>query len=135
MLDGLAGQGSAVFSFWPSLASWVSRVREAIDATYTIYPFMAYGTDWLAFGHMAIAIVFLGSVRDPGKNSWVIDAGIILCIVLVPYALLLGPIRGIPPFWTAVDCAFGVFGILPLLVARRWIKELTTSNPQRFREA
>ena len=60
ILDGLAGQPSALNSLWPSLASWISVVRGGLDATYTAYPFMAYGTDWLAFGHIVIAIAFLG---------------------------------------------------------------------------
>lgn len=129
LLDKLAGVTSAINSMWPSLARWISIVRGGLDATYTAFPFMAYGTDWLAFGHVVIAITFLGPIRDPVRNIWVIDVGIIACSILVPYAILLGPVRGIPPFWTLVDSMFGLLGIIPLLVARRWTAKLA-SLPQ-----
>ena len=128
ILDGLAGQSSALNSLWPSLASWISVVRGGLDATYTAYPFMAYGTDWLAFGHIVIAIAFLGPLKDPRRNIWVIDVGIIACALLVPYAILIGPFRGIPPFWTLIDTMFGLLGIIPLLVARRWTTQLAPST-------
>src|SRR5262245_2869756 len=44
---------------------WILRVRDALRATNLAYPFLAYGTDWLAFGHFAIAIAFVGALRDP----------------------------------------------------------------------
>ncbi|MEO6183561.1 MAG: hypothetical protein ABIP71_10790, partial [Verrucomicrobiota bacterium] len=45
------------------LVKWVLKVREALHQTNAAYPFLAYGTDWLAFGHIAIAIGFLGALR------------------------------------------------------------------------
>jgi hypothetical protein len=30
-------------------------------------------------------------------------------------------IRGIPWFWRLIDCSFGVFGLVPLALARRMI--------------
>src|SRR5690348_1913633 len=33
----------------PALHSWLRRVHEGIVNTNRNYPFMAYGTDWLAF--------------------------------------------------------------------------------------
>jgi hypothetical protein len=29
------------------------------------YPFLAYGTDWLAFVHLVIAVAFVGPFFDP----------------------------------------------------------------------
>ena len=49
---------------------WFARVRDAIVETNAKYPFVAYGTDWLAFGHFVIAIAFIGPWRDPVKNIW-----------------------------------------------------------------
>ncbi len=46
-------------------AFWILKVREALNDTYAKYPFIAYGTDWLAFGHFVIAIAFVGALRDP----------------------------------------------------------------------
>src|SRR5690242_11148484 len=36
----------------PALHSWLRRVHEGIVNTNRDYPFMAYGTDWLAFAHL-----------------------------------------------------------------------------------
>lgn len=30
----------------------------------------------------------------------------------------------IPLYWRFIDCSFGVFGIIPLLICMKWIKEL-----------
>jgi len=125
ILDGITSSRSFPQGLWPSLADWISQVRSAVDVTYSSYPFMAYGTDWLAFGHFIIAIAFLGPIRDPLRNRWVVDLGIVACLLLVPYAVVFGLVRGIPPFWTVVDSLFGIIGILPLLAARRWISRLS----------
>ena len=45
----------------------------------------------------------------------------IACVLIVPLALICGPLRGIPPFWQLIDCSFGVFGIIPLWLCRNAI--------------
>src|SRR4030065_2161621 len=80
ILDGLAGTRSPLQTLWPSLAEWISRIRVALETTYSTYPFMAYGTDWLSFWHFVIAIAFIGPIRDPSPNVWVIELGILACI-------------------------------------------------------
>ena len=45
------------------LAWWLLRVRDALRDTYSRYPFIAYGTDWLAFGHLVIALFFIGPFK------------------------------------------------------------------------
>jgi len=85
---------------------------------------MAYGTDWLAFAHLVIAVAFWGPLKDPVRNIWVIEFGMIACVLVIPLALIAGPIRGIPFFWQLVDCSFGVFGIIPLWLCRRDILRL-----------
>ena len=43
-------------SSWPAtLRDWLVTVREGLRATSARYPFLFYGTDWLAFGHLVIA--------------------------------------------------------------------------------
>jgi hypothetical protein len=123
-LDRIAGLSSPLNSLWPSLSAWISVVRQGLDETYKVYPFIAYGTDWLAFGHIVLAIAFIGPIRDPARNIWVIDVGIIACALLVPYAILFGAVRGIPPFWTLIDTLFGILGIFPLILARYWTTRL-----------
>jgi hypothetical protein len=106
------------------LANWLEKVRDALIATNARYPFLAYGTDWLAFGHFVIAIAFIGPLRDPVKNVWVVEFGMIACVLVVPFALVMGGIRGIPFAWRLIDCSFGVFGIVPLWLCRREIQQL-----------
>jgi hypothetical protein len=116
-LSGLVNPDSA-------LGSWLSRINGALTDTYGKYPFLAYGTDWLAFGHFAIAVAFIGPLRDPVRNAWVIDFGLVACLSVIPFALVMGPIRGIPIYWRLIDCSFGVLGMIPLLRCRKCISEL-----------
>jgi len=103
---------------------WISHVRQALAETYRVWPFLGYGTDWLAFGHLVIALFFVGPLRDPVRNVWIIDAGLIACAGVIPLALICGEIRGIPLYWRLIDCSFGVFGAVPLWWVRRMIAEL-----------
>ena len=96
------------------LGAWIVKVRDGLRATYAAYPFIAYGTDWLAFGHLIIALFFVGPMLDPVRNVFVLRAGVWACVLVWPLALICGPIRGIPFYWRLVDCSFGVLG-LPLL--------------------
>ena len=106
------------------LATWLERVRTALVETDAKYPFLAYGTDWMAFGHFMIAVAFIGPLRDPVKNVWVVEFGMVACLLVVPFALVMGGIRGIPFGWRLIDCSFGVFGIIPLWLSRRLIRRL-----------
>lgn len=124
ILDRLAGPESPVADLWPSLSAWVHRVHTGLQETYHEYPFIAYGTDWLAFAHIVIAVAFWGPIKDPVRNLWVVEFGIIACVLVLPLALICGPIRGIPLFWRLIDCSFGVFGIVPLWLARNDILRL-----------
>jgi len=103
---------------------WLLRVHDALIQTQAHYPFLFYGTDWLAFGHFMIAIVFIGALRDPIRNRWLFDFGIIACVLVIPYALVFGDLRGIPFWWRLIDCSFGVFGCIPLWSCRKWTSEL-----------
>ena len=73
---------------------------------------------------IAIAVAFVGPLRDPVRNVWVITFGLIACALVVPYALVFGALRGIPFPWRLIDCAFGVFGFLPLWYCRRAIERI-----------
>ena len=111
-------------ALWPDLVAWIERVNAGLQATYRLYPFMAYGTDWLAFAHLVIAVAFVGVLRDPVRNLWVVEWAMIACVLVIPLALICGPLRGIPPFWQVIDCSFGVIGIIPLYLCRRDIRRL-----------
>lgn len=119
LLDRLAGPGSAPGTWMPWLGEWIGRVNAGVQNGYGEYPFLAYGTDWLAFGHIVIAISFIGAIKDPVRNRWVIEYGMIACILIIPWVLIFGTLRGIPLLWGLIDMSFGIFGILPLWLARR----------------
>ncbi len=104
----------------PAWATWLVKVQSALHETLGQHPFLAYGTDWLAFGHFVIAIAFIGALRDPVRNRWVFDFGLLACVLVIPYALVFGAVRGIPFWWRLVDCSFGVFGFVPLWLCRKW---------------
>ncbi|RPF21362.1 hypothetical protein [Myceligenerans xiligouense] len=108
----------------PGLVEWFARVEEGLTVTNDAYPFLAYGTDWLAFAHLVIAVAFWGPLRDPVRNVWVVDFGLIACAGVIPLALICAPIREIPWGWTLIDMSFGVFGAIPLLLVRRMIGRL-----------
>ncbi len=103
---------------------WLRRVHEGIANTNREYPFMAYGTDWLAFAHLVIAVAFLGPLVDPVRNKWVVVFGVVACLGVLPLALIAGPIRGIPFYWRLIDCSFGVIGVLPLLICLHYIRRI-----------
>lgn len=109
------------------LLSWVERVNEGLAATNAHYPFLAYGTDWLAFAHLVIAIAFIGPYLDPVRNKWVITFGLIACGGIIPLALIAGPIRGIPFVWRLIDCSFGVCGAVPLFLCDRLVTNMERS--------
>jgi hypothetical protein len=106
---------------------WLLRVHDALAQTQAQHPFLLYGTDWLAFGHFVIALVFVGALRDPVRNRWLFDVGLIACVLVIPYALVFGGMREIPIWWRLIDCSFGMFGFIPLWFCRQWAREL--ENP------
>jgi hypothetical protein len=112
------------FSRGEALYWWVLRVYAALQDINIRYPFLAYGYDWLAFAHLVIAVVFVGPFRDPVRNKWVIEFGMIACIMIFPLAFIAGAVRGIPIYWRLIDCSFGVVGLVPLLVCYRRIRML-----------
>lgn len=107
-----------------ALQSWLRRVHEGIAVTNRDYPFMAYGTDWLGFGHLVIAMAFIGPLLDPVRNKWVLHFGLIACAGVIPLAFIAGPIRGIPFYWRSIDSCFGIFGAIPLLLCLHYVRRL-----------
>jgi len=131
LLTSWFGDGTTIGNTFPGLAHWLSHVREGLESTAREYPFLAYGTDWLAFAHLVIAVAFLGPLRDPVRNIWVVEFGMIACLMVIPLALICGPIRGIPFCWQLIDCSFGIFGLIPLAIVRRMIRSLDNQQPAR----
>ena len=111
-------------AFSPKMQQWLTTIYNAVKTTNAQYPYLSYGTDWLAFAHIIIALIFVGPLRDPVRNIWVLQFGMIACVLIFPLALIAGPIRHIPIFWQLIDCSFGVVGIIPLYMAYRQTKKL-----------
>lgn len=124
LLNAWVGEGTAWGTRLPGLGSWITLVNRGLGETNAAYPFIQYGSDWLAFAHLVIGAAFYGPWKDPVRNAWVIDWGLLACLGVFPLAFICGPIRGIPMYWTLIDCSFGLIGAVPLLMVRRDIRRL-----------
>jgi hypothetical protein len=107
-----------------ALAAWSGTVAVAVADVASRHPFLFYGTDWLAFAHLVIALLFIGAYRDPVRNKWIIQWGLWSCALVVLVSFAWAPVRGIPFFWRCVDASFGVIGALPLLLVLRRIRAM-----------
>jgi hypothetical protein len=120
---------SWLLGVWPGFIkggsyNWVRKVYEALRDINSRYPFLAYGYDWLAFAHLVIAVAFAGVLRNPVRNKWIIEFGMMACVMVFPLALVAGAVRGIPIWWRLIDCSFGVVGLVPLRICYKKIKIL-----------
>ncbi len=106
------------------MQQWLTQIYFAVKTTNAQFPQMSYGTDWLAFAHIVIATAFIGPLRDPVRNIWVIQFGMIACVMVFPLAFIAGAVREIPFFWRLIDCSFGILGIIPLYICYSYIIQL-----------
>ncbi|MCL2131539.1 MAG: hypothetical protein FWH36_05805 [Lentimicrobiaceae bacterium] len=111
-------------AIYSGLKHWIATVQAGLLQINRHYPFVLYGTDWLAFSHLVIAVAFIGLYTKPIRNKWIIYFGMIACIGVIPLALICGTIRSIPFYWRLVDCSFGVFGFIPLYLLHIYVKKL-----------
>lgn len=124
-LVGARTQAGGILASAPTgFDHWLLIVRDGLRDTYAKYPWVAYGTDWLAFAHIIIAIFLVGPFRDPVRNVWVVQASVIACVLILPLAHICGPIRGIPMGWRWIDCSFGLLGLPPLLYCLRLTRRI-----------
>lgn len=107
---------------------WAAQAAAAVADVGGRYPFLFYGTDWLAFAHVVIGLAFVGPYRDPVRNKWVVEWGLWACALVLVLAFGWAPVRGIPFFWRCVDASFGVIGAIPLWLVLRDIRKLETST-------
>jgi len=114
------------------LDSWLLTVRAGLHDTYAKYPWISYGSDWLAFAHIVIAVFFIGPLVNPVRNVWVLQAALVACALVLPLALVCGPIRQIPFGWRLIDCSFGVIGAIPLFYCLRLVKVLEQKPPEEY---
>lgn len=105
-----------------ALHGFILRTIEGLQSVEANYPFMLYAHDWLAFAHIALAILFAGAIRDPVRNVWIVQCGLIMCALVPVLAGICIPIRGLPLVWFWVDFAFAPAAALPLWIAMRDIR-------------
>ena len=113
------------FNLNNSLYQWIETVYKGTNEVDKNYPFIAYGTDWLAFAHLVLAVLFIGIIKDPVRNIWVLQFGLIACAGIFPLAFFAGTIRGIPFFWQLIDCSFGLFGGITLWMCYKRVRTLS----------
>lgn len=111
--------------FPPMLRAWLLTVEQGIRQTPDL---VLYGTDWLAFSHLVIALFFIPVLIQPVQYKYNLLAGMIACAGILPLAFIYGPLRGIPFFHQLIDCSFGVFGFLPLFIIYRRIQKLQNQS-------
>ena len=103
------------------MQAWLLTVEEGVNAVESNYPFLLYGFDWLAYGHVAIAIFFIPAIKNPTAHITIINSGIIICTLMIPFVLVSGAVRYIPFWWRAGECIFAIIGILLLLYTRKMV--------------
>ncbi len=120
--------GSLNPSNYTGFAHWILKVREGLDETYKTYPFLAYGTDWLAFGHIVIALFFIPALKDPVRYQGNYTVGIWASFLVIPLAFICGAIREIPIYWRVIDCLFGIIALIPLFYIKHLIRKIEGSK-------
>ena len=124
VIFGLVISGHYQPELHTGLVHWILTVREGLEVTYQKYPFIAYGTDWLAFAHLMIALFFILPWQDPVRYEGVLKVGVAASLGVIPLAFICGPLRGIPLGWRIIDCSFGLLCLPPLLFALRKVRAL-----------
>ncbi|HEY2725629.1 MAG TPA: hypothetical protein VGI61_00530 [Parafilimonas sp.] len=106
------------------LHNWWMYVNKGVNETTRYYPFMRYGFDWLAFAHLLIAIAFIGPLKDPIKNEWIVQWGMIASALSVVMAFGWERLRGIPLWWSCIDASIAIIAFIILWLCNKWIKDL-----------
>ncbi|MFN8310892.1 MAG: hypothetical protein U0T73_13100 [Chitinophagales bacterium] len=106
---------------------FLSRVKLSLWQTPDV---VFYAFDWLAFAHFVIALLFIGVLREPVRNIWIVQWAMLACVLIWPLAIIMGSFRGIPWWWMLIDSSFGIFGLLPLFLLKKWIAQLEITTAQ-----
>lgn len=112
-------------SFPGALPNWIQAVYDAVKQTPDV---VLYGTDWLAFAHIIIALFFVPVYIDPVRYKANLLVAMTACGAVFLLAFICGPIRHIPFFHQLIDCSFGFIGFFPLYFVYKKICQLQMSN-------
>ncbi len=112
----------SVINYFPSFfQNWIKLLYQDIHNTPAV---MFYGTDWLAFAHVVIALFFIPVYLNPTLYKINLQIGIAACLLIFPLAFICGSIRNIPFFHQLIDCSFGIIGAAYLYYILRKINNL-----------
>jgi hypothetical protein len=103
------------------LEAWIAALHDVLAHTPAI---MFYGTDWLAFAHIVIALFFVPVFMQPARYRMNLVVGMVASLMVFPLAFVCGPLRGIPFFHQLIDCAFGAGGFVYLYYILNKINKL-----------
>lgn len=106
------------------IGDWMHNVYYGVQEIGKKYPYLFYGYDWLAFAHIVLGILFIGPIKNPVRNKWVVEFGAIACLLIIPFALIAGYVRGIPVWWRLIDCSFGIIGLIPIGICYNKIRSI-----------
>lgn len=98
---------SHLYYFPLLLQTWILAIEQAVEQTPDV---MLYGTDWLAFAHIIIALFSIPFYLQPKAYRLNLVVGLLACLLVFPLAFICGPVRGIPFFHQLIDCCFGIGG-------------------------
>lgn len=107
------------------------NAKQGLIETESKYPFILYGLDWLAFAHIVLAILFAGAIRDPVRNKWIVQCGLIMCVGVFVLAAIFVPIRNMPNIWFLFDVFFAIAAI-PLIIALKDILYLEKNSVNQY---
>jgi len=110
--------------FQDEIRIFLEKALNGIREIKSKHPYYLYALDWLGFAHIVLALLFAGAIRDPVKNIWIVECGLIACIGVIFVAAICIPMRGLPPSWFLIDFSFAPAAALPLWIARRDIKQI-----------
>ncbi len=96
--------------------AFCARILHSLQTIERDHPHIMYGYDWLAFAHIMLAVLFAGAIRDPVRNLWIVQCGLIMCAAIPILAGICIPIREIPWFWFLIDFSFAPAAAIPLIV-------------------
>jgi hypothetical protein len=128
VIDAVWGRGEGARTWMPQMHAFILKMEQAVLLVRRDYPELFLGTDYLGFAHVLLAILFFGAMRDPARNIWVIQFGLIASVLVIPAAFFFGSLRGAPFLHYLVDSSFGTGAVIFLYAAYRGARSLESAG-------
>jgi len=125
LLDVVFQRSSTAVPFFSTEYRMLLQVEKGLQYLQQNFPQFFLGTDYLGFAHIMFALLFIGAIRDPLKNLWTIQFGMIAAALVIPGAFVFGTVRGLPVMHYFIDASFGIGAIIPFYIALREAKKIS----------